>query len=138
MRFLITASLLLHHDSQVAILWPVRMPELLSFLLDKVPFLQKKTRSAIRFITMQTLSSSDPLLFDSATAELVLKQLSYDGYKDDGKVPRGYKFKVIYLTGELIRCGNYRTVQIFLYSDFFIANSFAVSATSPFHRLYKD
>ena len=37
---------------------------------------------------------SDPSVFDDVTAVLVLKQLSYDGYKDDGKVPDGYKFKV--------------------------------------------
>lgn len=36
-------------------------------------------------------------MFDDITAALVLKQLSYDGYKDDGKIPHGYKFKVIYL-----------------------------------------
>ena len=35
-------------------------------------------------------------MFDNVTATLVLKQLSYDGYKDDGKVPYGYKFKVMY------------------------------------------
>ncbi|XP_028416680.1 uncharacterized protein LOC114540871 [Dendronephthya gigantea] len=38
--------------------------------------------------------TGDPLVFDNVTAELVLKQLSYDGYKDDGKVPPGYKFKI--------------------------------------------
>ena len=37
-------------------------------------------------------------MFDDVTAALVLKQLSYDGYKDDGKIPHGYKFKVIYLS----------------------------------------
>jgi hypothetical protein len=39
---------------------------------------------------------SDPLVFDNVTAALVLKQLSYDGYKDDGSIPYGYKFKVTY------------------------------------------
>ena len=38
---------------------------------------------------------SDPMMFDEITAKLVLEQLSYDGYKDDGQPPTGYKFKVI-------------------------------------------
>ena len=36
-------------------------------------------------------------VFDATTAALVLEQLISDGYKDDGKVPPGYKFKVICL-----------------------------------------
>ena len=36
-------------------------------------------------------------MFDATTAALVLEQLISDGYKDDGKVPPGYKFKVICL-----------------------------------------
>ena len=35
-------------------------------------------------------------MFDARTASLVLQQLLYDGYKDDGKVPAGYKFKVMF------------------------------------------
>lgn len=33
-------------------------------------------------------------IFNTTTASLVLKQLMYDGYKDDHTVPSGYKFKV--------------------------------------------
>lgn len=33
-------------------------------------------------------------MFDATTASLVLEQLMYDGYRDDGTVPSGYKFKV--------------------------------------------
>lgn len=33
-------------------------------------------------------------IFNAITASLVLKQLMYDGYKDDGTVLPGYKFKV--------------------------------------------
>ena len=40
---------------------------------------------------------SDPELFDEVTADLVLDQLSYDGYQDDRQKPIGYKFKVIAL-----------------------------------------
>lgn len=38
---------------------------------------------------------SIPGIFDEQTASLVLQQLMYDGYRDDGTVPAGYKFKVI-------------------------------------------
>ena len=38
---------------------------------------------------------SIPGIFDEQTASLVLRQLIYDGYRDDGTVPAGYKFKVI-------------------------------------------
>jgi len=34
-------------------------------------------------------------IFNATTAYLVLKHLMYDGYKDDGTVLSGYKFKVI-------------------------------------------
>ena len=37
---------------------------------------------------------SDGIL-NAITASLVLKQLMYDGYKDDGTVLSGYLFKVI-------------------------------------------
>ncbi|CAH3140877.1 unnamed protein product [Porites lobata] len=37
---------------------------------------------------------SIPGIFDEQTASLVLRQLIYDGYRDDGTVPSGYKFKV--------------------------------------------
>ena len=35
-------------------------------------------------------------VFDAGTASLVLDQLMYDRYQDDGTVPAGYKFKVIF------------------------------------------
>ena len=38
---------------------------------------------------------SIPGIFDEQTASLVLQQLIYDGYRDDGTIPAGYKFKVI-------------------------------------------
>ena len=38
---------------------------------------------------------SVPGIFDEQTASLVLQQLMYDGYRDDGTVPASYKFKVI-------------------------------------------
>ena len=37
-------------------------------------------------------------VFDATTASLVLDQLMYDGYKDKGTVPSGYKFKVFLKT----------------------------------------
>lgn len=37
---------------------------------------------------------STPGIFDEETASLVLQQLIYDSYRDDGTVPAGYKFKV--------------------------------------------
>ncbi|CAB4014592.1 partial [Paramuricea clavata] len=54
----------------------------------------KQTAQAVGEYKKANLIISDPLVFDNVTAALVLKQLSYDGYKDDGGIPYGYKFKI--------------------------------------------
>lgn len=55
----------------------------------------KQTALAVEEYKKANLLKSDPLVFDEVTASLVLEQLSYDGYKDDGQAPIGYKFKII-------------------------------------------
>lgn len=55
----------------------------------------KQTAVAVAQYKQANRIESDPLVFDEITANLVLDQLSYDGYKDDGQKPVGYKFKII-------------------------------------------
>lgn len=58
-------------------------------------FYDKQTASAVAEYKKANMLESDPMMFDEITAKLVLEQLSYDGYKDDGQPPTGYKFKII-------------------------------------------
>ncbi|EDO43026.1 predicted protein, partial [Nematostella vectensis] len=54
----------------------------------------KPTSKAVAQFQQGNKLNSTPGVFDIATASLVLKQLMYDGYHDDGTIPKGYKFKL--------------------------------------------
>ena len=62
--------------------------------VDATGLYDKQTAQAVQEYKTANQLKGDPLVFDSVTALLVLKQLSYDGYKDHSEVPYGYKFKI--------------------------------------------
>lgn len=53
---------------------------------------QKTSKAVASYQRLNGLPSNG--IFNAITASLVLKQLMYDGYKDDGTVLPGYKFKI--------------------------------------------
>ncbi|XP_046841485.1 uncharacterized protein LOC124435547 [Xenia sp. Carnegie-2017] len=54
----------------------------------------KQTAKAVSEYKIGNSLKSNITVFDNITAALVLYQLSYDRYKDDGFIPSGYKFKI--------------------------------------------
>lgn len=61
--------------------------------LETTGFYNKETSEAVTSYQLGNQLDGTGV-FDATTAALVLEQLISDGYKDDGKVPPGYKFKV--------------------------------------------
>ena len=68
---------------------------MLCLLFEFTPIKSNDLLTGLFSILNYFLQYSTPGTFDEQTASLVLRQLIYDGYRDDGTVPAGYKFKVI-------------------------------------------